>query len=222
MPPIDRDLPTLGFLGLGVMGGPFVQNLLAAGYVVHAYDPDPVRLAGSVEAGALDAPNAGATVDRAAILLTSLPSSESFVRLAEETLLPRARSGQLFIDLGTVVPGETRRLAARFAEKGASLVDAPCSGGPDGVRSRTLRLFVGGGSASGARALPVLAALLGPAHLTVCGPSGAGQVVKGVNQLAMGLGAAAYLEAVAFGVRLGVDPGLIGAAVGGEDGWRAQ
>jgi 2-hydroxy-3-oxopropionate reductase len=202
------------------MGSPMVDNLLATGYRVHAYDPDPERLSACVRSGAAGSHAAEETVDHAAVVLTSLPSSESFVRLAEETLLPHARSGQLFLDMGTVIPSETRRLAERFTERGAKLVDAPCSGGPSGVRSRTLRMFVGGDPDAVAAARLVLEALGGPSHITHCGPSGAGQVVKGVNQLAMGLGAAAYLEAVAFGVRCGVDPSLIEAAIGGEENWR--
>lgn len=197
-----------------------VHNLLAAGYPVLAYDLDLERMGACVKAGAVGADSAQELTDHCSVLLTSLPSSESFVRLAEETLLPRARPGQLFIDLGTVIPAETRRLASRFAEKGASLVDAPCSGGPGGVRSRSLRIFVGGDEAAVSRSRPVLEALGGPSHLTMCGPSGSGQVVKGVNQLAMGLGAAAYLEAVAFGIRLGVEPSVIETAVGGEGPWR--
>jgi 3-hydroxyisobutyrate dehydrogenase-like beta-hydroxyacid dehydrogenase len=215
-------LPALGFLGLGAMGGPMVRNLLRTGYAVRAFDTDPERLARCVADGASGVVDAAGTVRDAAVLLTSLPSSDAFVHVAGEILLPHAEAGQVFIDLGTTTPPETRRLAALFAAKGAVLLDVPVSGGPGGVETRTLRMFAGGEPAILERCRPILEALGGPNFLTYCGPSGAGQVVKGVNQLAMGLGAAAYLEAVAFGVRAGVDAAVIGTAVGGLEGWRGQ
>ena len=86
-----------------------------------------------------------------------------------------------------------------------------------------MRLFAGGDPAAFERVHPILETVGGAEGLTYCGPSGMGQVVKGVNQLAMGLGAAAYLEAVAFGVRAGASPEVINRAVGGDsEGWRAM
>ncbi|HEU5316128.1 MAG TPA: NAD(P)-dependent oxidoreductase [Chloroflexota bacterium] len=214
-------LPSAGVIGLGAMGGPAARNLAAAGYRVSGYDTSAERLAAASEQGVTPAPSVEALVDGCKVVLTSLPSSGSWVQLAERHLVPRACSGQLFIDLGTVAPPETRRLAAAFAAAGAALVDAPVSGGPTGAAGRTLFMFVGGDDEHVARARPVLEALAGLGRITHCGPSGAGQVVKGVNQLAMGLGAAAYLEAVAFGVNAGVRADVIGEAVGDDSGWRS-
>jgi 3-hydroxyisobutyrate dehydrogenase-like beta-hydroxyacid dehydrogenase len=209
---------TLGFLGLGAMGGPMVRNLIRGGHGVVAFDPSFERLAAAARDGAAAAGGADDVVDRADAVLTSLPSSEAWVRLADETLVPGARAGQLFVDLGTVAPPETRRVAAALAAKGAALVDAPVSGGPRGAAEGSLYVFVGGEEEAVRRAWPILEVLGG--HVRRCGPPGAGQIAKGVNQLAMGLGAAAYLEAVAFGVLAGLDAEAIGEAVGGPDGWR--
>jgi len=214
--------PPLGFLGLGAMGGPMVRSLLRAGYAVHAFDLAPERLAAVVAAGAVGEGSAAAVVAAAEVVLTSLPSSDAFVRLADGTLLPAIRPGQLVVDLGTTTPPETRRLAAAFAAKGAALLDVPVSGGPGGAERADLYLFAGGDEASFRRARPILEAIGGGERLIWCGPSGAGQVVKGVNQLMMGLGNAAYLEALAFGVRAGVDAAVIDRAIGQEGRWRAD
>ncbi|MCC6443090.1 MAG: KTSC domain-containing protein [Armatimonadetes bacterium] len=214
----------LGLLGLGEMGGPIARKLMEAGYSLIGFDPVPSRLDACVQAGIRAAGSEGEVVRQADIVLTSLPSSEAFVEMAEKHLIPLSRKGQIFIDLGTVAPPETRRLAADFAAKGALLLDAPVSGGPQGAEAGSLRVFVGGDEPVMEECRPILEALGNPAYIVYCGPSGSGQVVKGVNQLAMGLGAAAYLEAVAFGMRAGVDAETIRAAVGESGGagdWRA-
>ncbi|MBI3971642.1 MAG: NAD(P)-dependent oxidoreductase [Chloroflexi bacterium] len=211
----------LGFIGLGAMGGHMTRNLVKAGYRVVAYDLRSERLEACVAAGALAGRSAGDVAQRANVVLTSLPSSEAFVRVAEDDLVPNARAGQIFIDVGTVTPPETRRLARAFAAKEATLIDAPVSGGPRGAETGSLLVFAGGDEAAIERCRPIFQVLGGNGgRITYCGPAGCGQVVKGVNQLAMGLGAAAYLEAVAFGVNAGIDPAIIGEAVGGESGWR--
>jgi len=212
--------PRLGFIGVGAMGGAMARNLLAAGYPLTAFDISGERLAAIVAAGAERAESAAEVARRCDIVLTSLRSSAIFVEVAQGELLPNARAGQAFIDLGTTAPPETRRLAAAFAARGATLLDVPVSGGPHGIETRTLRMFAGGDRAAFDRCRRLLEALGGPKHIVYCGPGGCGQIVKGVNQLAMGLGDAAYMEALAFGVRAGVDPEAIREAVGGDDGFR--
>ena len=214
-------LPSIGFLGLGAMGGQMVRSLLNAGYPLVAFDINPERLATGVSAGAAAAESEDDAVQRSEVVLTSLRSSEIFVDVAENHLIPCAREGQIFIDLGTTTAPETRRLAVAFAAKGAGFVDAPVSGGPQGAEAGNLRMFVGGDAPIVARCRPILESLGDPERIVYCGPSGSGQVVKGVNQLAMGLGVAAYLEAIAFGARTGVDLKAIDKAVGGDEGWRA-
>jgi 3-hydroxyisobutyrate dehydrogenase-like beta-hydroxyacid dehydrogenase len=216
----SRTVPELGFLGLGAMGGAMARNLLAAGYPLVAFDINAERLDAIVAAGAARGESAAAVARRSDVVLTSLRSSEVWVEVAERDLVPNARAGQVFIDLGTTAPPETRRLTAAFAGKGATLLDVPVSGGPHGIETKTLRMFAGGDKAAFDRCRPILEALGGPKHIVYCGPSGSGQIVKGVNQLAMGLGDAAYMEALAFGMRAGVDPKAIREAVGGDDGFR--
>jgi|SRR5688500_1862899 len=216
---------TLGFIGLGAMGGHFARNLVGAGWSVMGYDLSADRLLDAVAGGVARAETPREVVETADVVLTSLPSSEVWVHVARSVLVPRARLGQLFIDVGTVAPPETRRVAAELAGRGAALVDAPLSGGPRGAESGSCFVFAGGEREAFERARPILEVFGGGAgggRLTYCGLSGSGQVTKGVNQLAMGLGAAAYLEAVAFGVNAGVDPEALAEAVGDTTGWRAM
>ncbi|MCZ6676825.1 MAG: NAD(P)-dependent oxidoreductase, partial [Candidatus Poribacteria bacterium] len=217
---VATTVPSIGFLGLGAMGGRMVRNLLKAGYRLIAFDINDERLNTCTSAGAIAAESADDVVHRSDVVLTSLRSSAIFVEVAENHLLPHAREKQVFIDLGTTAPPETRRLAAAFAAKGAALLDAPVSGGPQGSANGNLRMFVGGDAQVVSQCQPILEVLGDPERIVYCGPSGAGQVVKGVNQLAMGLGVAAYLEAIAFGVRAGVAPEAIDKAVGGDEAWR--
>jgi 3-hydroxyisobutyrate dehydrogenase-like beta-hydroxyacid dehydrogenase len=122
------------------------------------------------------------------------------------------------VDLGTTRLTETRRLADALAKRGAALLDSPVSGDP-----RTpLYLFVGGDAAAFERVRPILATLAHPDHLTLGGPSGAGQILKAVNQLCMGLVPAAYMEAISFATRQGIDAQTVSRAVGGDGGWRGE
>ncbi len=211
----SAELPAIGFLGLGQMGGPMVLNLVKAGYTVTAYDPKAERLARCVSAGAVGGSSAAEAIERGEVVMTSLRSSAMFVEVAEAELLPNARAGQIFVDMGTTEAAEVRRFAAEFARKGATLIDAPVSGGS---ASGMLRIFVGGEKAIAERCRPIFNILGDPERVVYCGPSGTGQAVKGVNQLAMGLVNAAYLEALAFGVRAGADPEAILKGVGDEGG----
>lgn len=199
--------PVLGFIGLGDMGGRMVKNLLRAGYVVHGYDLNPERLSACVSAGMQPAADGPDVVRKSDVVLVSVPSSEAFVEAAEKVLLPNAREGQTFVELGTTVPLEIRRLAPLFAEKGAHLLDVPVSGWITGAESGTLSMWAGGEEAIFRRCLPILEVLGDPERIVYCGPSGSGQVIKGVHQLKSGLVNAAYLEAISFAVnsRLGIE-----------------
>jgi 3-hydroxyisobutyrate dehydrogenase-like beta-hydroxyacid dehydrogenase len=204
------------------MGGPMALNLMKAGYDVIGLDLDSERQSVVVDAGATGANDVADVVRSSDVVATSLPSSSSFVTVAEAEILPVIGAGQIVIDFGTVSPPETRRLAARFAEEGAVLLDVPVSGGSIGAQWATLLMFAGGDEATVERCRPILEAVGGSETLTYCGPSGAGQAVKGVNQLMMGLGNAAYLESIAFGVNEGVDASVIERAIGHQGRWRGD
>lgn len=214
--------PTIGFIGLGAMGGPMVRNLIAEGYAVFGFDLDQTRLQAAVDAGAQAADSIAALMADVDIVMTSLPSSHAFLTVAESDLLPHVRNGQTIIDFGTTSLPKTRELAAAFAAKGVDFIDAPVSGGPGGVEQRQLYMFLGGEKVTIDRHMDIFITVGGPDRITYCGAVGAGQAVKGVNQLMMGLGNAAYLEAIAFGVNAGVDAETIQQALGNTGRWRAD
>jgi len=219
---MTEELATIGFIGLGAMGGPMVRNLIAAGYPVYGLDLDQERLAHAVAAGAQPATDIADLVTKASIIMTSLPSSHAFVTLAEQELLPRMHTGQTLIDFGTTSIPQTRHLAAQFATNAVDFIDAPLSGGPGGVERKELYIFIGGEWPVVERLHALFVAIGGADRITYCGTAGAGQAVKGVNQLMMGLGNAAYLEAIAFGVNAGVDAGVIQQALGKTGRWRVD
>jgi 3-hydroxyisobutyrate dehydrogenase-like beta-hydroxyacid dehydrogenase len=190
------------------------RHLVSAGCVVHVFDLNAERLAAVVSAGATPSPDAPSVVRSAEVVFASLPTHEALVAVAEQTLLPSARAGQVFVDLGTTIPHETRRLAAQFAARGATLLDVPVSGGSEGAEKGRLRMFAGGDEAWFGRVRPLLEIMGGPDKLTYCGPSGCGQIAKGVNQLKSALGTAAMVEALAFAVRAGVPAETVAAAFG--------
>ena len=218
----SQQLPRIGFIGLGNMGGRMAKNLHNAGYLLIGYDIDTEKCEVLAATGANAGEDTTEVVKNSDVVMTSLRSSEVFCSVAERHFIPNARDGQVFIDLGTTEVERTRSLAAALTEKGAVLIDAPVSGGPHGSETGTLRIFVGGEASAVEKCRPILEVLGEPAYIVYCGPSGSGQIVKGVNQLAMGLGAAAYMEAMAFGVCAGVDPIAIRDVVGMGSGWRGE
>lgn len=222
MPDQVKALPAIAFIGLGEMGGPMARTLLRAGYRVVGFDIDAQRLESAAAAGLEAATSVADAVRRSEIIATSLPSSSSFVQVAEHDILPTVRAGQTVIDFGTVSPPETLRLAALFAERGVDLLDVPVSGGGRGAERAQLFMFAGGRRDAFDAVRPLLETIGGSDRLTYCGPPGSGQVVKGVNQLMMGIVNAAYLEVIAFGVNEGVDAGVIRRAIGDEGRWRVD
>lgn len=207
----------VGVIGCGEMGAEVIQNLAELSYEVHGYDLDPGQMAGL--------PMFSITLEEALacpFVITLLPSSEAWLQFGAEEFSRHANPGTLLIEMGTTVPYRFREVASHLIQDGFSVVDAPCSGGPGGVHHRTLRTFLAGDKAAKARAVPILQDIGGKESITDCGDLGQGQVMKGVNQLMMGLINAAYLEALAFGVREGLDLDLIVQAVASDEGMRGE
>jgi 2-hydroxy-3-oxopropionate reductase len=208
----------IGFIGLGWMGSNFAGRLVQAGWRLEVFDIVPQKRAALADKGVIAADSVDQVVRESDVVFTSLPTSEVFETVAEQSILPLARVGQVIVDLGTTRLDPTRQIAAALAGKGAALLDAPVSGDP----RMPVYIFVGGGASAFQRVKPVLQVLADPDHLTLGGSSGAGQILKGVNQLCLGVVRAAWLEAVSFATRQGIDPQTIKQAVGGAEGWRAE
>ncbi|MCZ6633694.1 MAG: NAD(P)-binding domain-containing protein [bacterium] len=195
--------PLLGLIGAGTMGGGMARNLLQAGYALTVFDLQQENINALVEGGASAGASARDVVQKSDITLTSLPTSGTFVKVAEE-ILPDLKDGKILIDAGTTEVPETRRLAQQIRAQGADLVDAPVSGGGRGADAGTLAVMVGGAPETVAQCRPILDTIGN--NIGHLGDVGAGQLGKAVNQIAMGVAQAAFLEAAFIGVQDGLDP----------------
>jgi 2-hydroxy-3-oxopropionate reductase len=197
----------IGFVGLGVMGRPMAANLLAAGADLTVYNRTPAAQEALVAAGAVGARSAAEVAARADIVITMLADDQAVRAVVGDELRPAARPGTLIIDMSSVSPALSRELAARAAEHGVRMLDAPVSGGDAGARDGTLSIMVGGEPADLERARPLLEVL--GASIVHCGPAGAGQVVKSCNQVLVAIIIAGLSEALVLGGKLGVDANVI-------------
>ncbi|HOA94939.1 MAG TPA: NAD(P)-dependent oxidoreductase [Quisquiliibacterium sp.] len=204
----------LGFIGLGVMGEPMCRNLAAkSGADVVGLDrvADPMtRLAA---AGVRAGRDVGDVVRDASVVFLSLPSGEAVASLAraEDGLLAHVRPGQIVVDLSTSPVELTRTLADEFAQRGATLVDAPVARTRAAAESGTLAVMVGATPEVFARVRPLIACFA--TDIALCGPVGCGQVVKIMNNMVLFETVVALAEAKAIGERAGVDPDLLFATL---------
>jgi len=205
------DQDQIGFIGLGKMGRPMVERLLSAGFTVHVFNRSRAAIEELAGRGARAAASAREVGERADLVLTALPTPEADDAVYAE-LAKVARAGQIYADHATVSVQQSRRLAGLIGSRGAEFIDAPISGGPAGAQAGTLTVMVGGAQAAFDRALPVFRAF--GKNIKLCGPAGAGQVVKLVNQLLVGVHAAAAMEAAVFGTKLGADPRVLLEVIG--------
>lgn len=211
--------PAVGLFGAGAMGRGMLASLQRAGYAVSVWDPAPAAQQRIREAGARLAGSAATLAAEVPCMVLSLPSSSIFRQTAETVILPRATAGSLVIDTTTLRPADACWAHQSLTAAGLRFIEAPVTGGPAGAAKGELRLFVGARAEDFQAAQAVLRALGEP---FLCGGPGSGQIVKGVNQLAMGLRMAACLESVFYGLHAGLSPEIIAGAVGGSEGWRQE
>ena len=205
----------VAFLGLGTMGEAMAANLARAGFAVTGWNRTPGRatdLAALGVASAETPASAAAGVGIVVICVSDTPDVEA-VLFGPDGVVDGARPGTLIVDCSTIAPSGSWDFAARLAEHGLRMVDAPVSGGSEGARNATLTIFVGGDAADVERARPVLAAM--GRTITHVGPIGAGQAVKAVNQVIL---AGTYLgvaEGIVLAIKAGLDVEQVVGALGG-------
>jgi 2-hydroxy-3-oxopropionate reductase len=205
--------PSIGFIGLGIMGLPMARNLLKAGYAVCALNRSPEKVKTLVSEGATTAATPAAVAAACDVIILMLPDTpdvESVV-FGKDGVATGIRSGAALIDMSTIDPAMSRRVAKELVAKGAGVLDAPVSGGEKGATEATLSIMIGGDQVTFDRVLPILQAL--GKNITRVGEAGAGQVTKACNQLIVAVTIEAVAEALALAKASGVDPALVRSAL---------
>jgi 2-hydroxy-3-oxopropionate reductase len=207
--------PRLGFIGLGAMGRPMAGHLLAGGYPLAVWARRPGSAQPLVEAGASRCATPAELARRSDIVFTMVTTGADVEQVAfgRDGLSEGLAPGALLIDMSTIAPGQARRLAARLAEQGVDMLDAPVSGGAAGAGAATLAIMVGGQSAALERARPLFNRL--GKTLVHVGEHGAGQVAKACNQMIMVGCIAAVAEALHLAQAAGADPTKVRQALAG-------
>ncbi|MFL5270037.1 MAG: 3-hydroxyisobutyrate dehydrogenase [Stellaceae bacterium] len=195
----------IGFIGTGTMGQPMLANLVKKGFAVLAFDVVPAALDAAASLGAERAGSVGETARNCEIVITMLPSSANVeaVYLGSGGIVESADEGRLCVDMSTIDPGTSHRVAARLKERGLRFLDAPVSGGVGGAAAGTLAIMVGGDARDLAEARPALAAM--GTNIIHVGAVGAGEVAKLCNNLISGAALVAVAEAFRIGEAFGVD-----------------
>ena len=196
----------VGFIGLGIMGKPMARNLMEAGYELTVHNRSPEKAEELGEEGAAVAGSPREVAEKSDVVITMLPDSPQVreVLSGEKGVFQGIKEGALLIDMSTISPVVTEELAAEAREKGASMLDAPVSGGDVGAIEGTLSIMVGGEEADFERARPLFEVM--GKTVTHVGPTGAGQVTKAANQIVVALTIEAVSEALVLGSKGGVAP----------------
>ena len=199
----------LGFIGLGTMGKGMALNLARAGYplAVHDIRPEPVQEL--VKAGAKAAGSSREVAENSEVVITMVTSSPHVeqVMFGPDGVLAGMKKGNIIIDMSTIDPIVTRKVAATAAEKGIDMLDAPVSGAPPKAADGTLSIMVGGKKEVFEQCKPILE-VMGEKIIHV-GDVGMGEVVKLANNLAACIAGIGVFEGFLFGVKLGADPKVL-------------
>lgn len=197
-------MASVGFIGLGNMGGPMAANLVRAGHKVAGFDFSPTVLDALRAAGGTGAANAAEAAEGADVVITMLPAGQHVraVLTGPDGVLPRLQPATLVIDCSTIDVETARAMAAAAAAQGCMMLDAPVSGGTAGASGGTLTFMVGGEADAFARAQDVLGAM--GKTIVHAGPAGAGQAAKLCNNLILGITMLGVSEAFALAAKLGL------------------
>lgn len=205
----------IAFVGLGTMGAPMAARLLDAGYEVSVHNRTRTREEPLAERGArrADSPREAAEgADVAITIVSDTPDVEQVV-LGPDGVAEGLADGAVLVDMSTISPDATRRIAATLEQRGVAMLDAPCSGGSEGAANGTLSIMIGGDEDVLERVRPVLSVL--GSSLTRVGNVGAGQICKAVNQVIIAGTYAAVAEGLTLAMGAGIDAEAALQAVSG-------
>ena len=204
----------VAFIGMGTMGGPMALNILKSGHEVIVHNRTREREEPVVEAGARRAASPSMASEDAEIIIicvSDTPDVEEII-LGDNGVIHGAKQGAIVIDMSTISPTATRRMAETLSNKGIKMLDAPVSGGSEGAQNGTLSIMVGGDTADLEKAEPILQAM---GKITHIGAVGAGQMTKAINQIVVAGTYWSVAEGIALGLKAGLDMEKVVQAVGG-------
>ena len=210
-------MQTIGFVGLGHMGGNMAARYLDAGYTVYGEDRERAPAQAIVDQGLRWADSPRAVAEAADIVMTSLPNDEvvDAVATGPDGIIAGLREGKVWADLSTLSPEASRRLAARVRDQGggAQMLDSPVSGSVPQVTSGTLTIIVGGDADAFALVEPALRVLGNPVHV---GDNGQGLVLKLAINISLATQMLAFSEGLLLAARDGIDPHLAATVMTGS------
>ena len=202
-------MATITFIGLGNMGGPMASNLVKAGHNVTVFDLSKEAVQVLVSEGAKTADTAHEAAQGAECVITMLPAGQHVeaVYLGDDGLLAKLPEGTLVIDSSTIAPETARGVADEAKARNIPFLDAPVSGGVGGAKAGILTFICGGADDTFAKAKPILEAM--GKNIFHAGPHGSGQVAKICNNMLLAILMAGTSEALALGVKNGLDPAVL-------------
>jgi 2-hydroxy-3-oxopropionate reductase len=217
----------IGFIGLGIMGGPMALNLQKGGHHLFLYSRSGVKERGLLDGGGTECASPAEVTKASEFIITMLPNTPDVesVLFGEKGVATGLSSHasrdtgsvggnrKVVIDMSSISPLETKKFAGRIRELGAEYLDAPVSGGEVGAKNASLTIMVGGNEEAFARAKPILE-LMGK-NITLVGANGDGQTTKVANQIIVALTIEAISEALVFAAKAGADPAKVRQALMG-------
>lgn len=205
----------VAFIGMGTMGAPMALNVLKAGHEVTVHNRTRDREIPIAAAGASRADSPAAAAQSADVVITCVsdtPDVEQVI-LGNNGIIHGAQPGTVVVDMSTISPTVTRKIAEDLAAKGIAMIDAPVSGGSEGAEKGTLSIMVGGDAGDVAKVHPVLEAM--GKTITHVGSIGSGQITKAINQIIVAGTYWSVAEGMALGMKAGLDMEKVVQAVGG-------
>lgn len=212
-------MQSIGWIGVGIMGGPMVRNLLKAGFEVHITARNRAKVEEVIQAGAVFHDTIAGCVQgcQAVVTMVGYPQDVEEVYFAPGNILDQAAPGTYLIDMTTTSPTLAQRIYQEGAARGLRVLDAPVTGGDSGARAGTLSILVGGDQADFDACLPIFQAM--GTNITYFGPAGCGQHAKMANQIMIAGALSGVCEALAYAKAEGLDWNtLLGAVATGAAG----
>ena len=205
----------LGFIGLGIMGAPMAEHLIAAGHHVTTSTHHKAAPGDLTQKGLASVATPKAVAEASEIIFLMLPDTPQVgeVLFGPNAVAKGLKPGKIVVDMSSISPIETKEFAKRIIDAGCDYLDAPVSGGEVGAKAASLTIMVGGSEAGFATVQPLLA-LMGK-NITLVGEAGAGQITKVANQIIVALNIEAVSEALLFASKAGADPAKVRQALMG-------